>query len=473
MPTTKVQDLSNLGSLANGSFIVGESVLGTTGKFTLSATGTGSVVLSISPTLVTPLLGTPTSGVLTNCTGLPVSTGISGLGTGVGAFLATPSSANFATMITNETGTGSVVLSISPTLTTPLLGTPTSGVLTNCTGYTAANLSGLGAGVGTFLATPSSDNLLAAVTDETGTGSIVFATSPTLVTPLLGTPTSGVLTNCTGLPVAGAGTGRASATAYAPIVGGTTSTGAQQSTASGSAGQIFQSAGNAAVPTWSTPTYPSTSGTARKKLVSDGTNNVYSTETWAVPGSAGNVLRSDGTNWIAGKAVLTTDVTGILPVANGGTGVASSKPIIQRVYTQTAAVATGTTLIPADDTIPQSGEGDQYMTLAITPTNASNILRIDIQVLASHSVLSTTTTALFQDSTANALAATTVTQAGASYVINYNFSYIMVAGTTSATTFKVRCGGASAGTFTFNGQAGARLFGGVANSFISITETAV
>lgn len=81
------------------------------------ATGTGPVVKQTSPTLVTPALGTPTSGTLTNCTGLPVSTGISGLGTGVADFLATPSSANLAAAVTNETGTGFLVFSASPTLT--------------------------------------------------------------------------------------------------------------------------------------------------------------------------------------------------------------------------------------------------------------------------------------------------------------------------------------------------------------------
>lgn len=88
----------------------------------------------ISPTFTTPNLGTPSAVTLTNGTGLPISTGVSGLGTGVATFLATPSSANFATVVTNETGSGNVVFSTSPTLTTPALGTPSAVVLTNGTG---------------------------------------------------------------------------------------------------------------------------------------------------------------------------------------------------------------------------------------------------------------------------------------------------------------------------------------------------
>ena len=178
-----------------------------------SSTGTGSVVLSNSPTLVTPALGTPASGTATNLTGLPISTGVSGLGTGVATFLATPSSANLASAVSDETGSGALVFANSPTLVTPALGTPSALVGTNITGTasgltagnvtTNANLTGAVTSVGnaTSLGSFTSSQLAGALTDETGSGANVFATSPTLVTPILGTPTSATLTNATGLPL--------------------------------------------------------------------------------------------------------------------------------------------------------------------------------------------------------------------------------------------------------------------------------
>ena len=116
-------DVSGILPIANG------------GTNVTTSTGSGANALATSPTLVTPILGTPTSGTLTSCTGLPISTGVSGLGTGVATFLATPSSANLKAAVTDETGSGgALVFSTSPTLVTPVLGTPTSGTLTSCTG---------------------------------------------------------------------------------------------------------------------------------------------------------------------------------------------------------------------------------------------------------------------------------------------------------------------------------------------------
>ena len=83
-----------------------------------------------SPTLTTPALGTPASGVMTNVTGLPISTGVDGLGTGVATFLATPSSANLAAAVTGETGSGALVFATSPTLVTPNIGVASGTSLT-------------------------------------------------------------------------------------------------------------------------------------------------------------------------------------------------------------------------------------------------------------------------------------------------------------------------------------------------------
>lgn len=79
-------------------------------------TGSGAAVFATSPTLVTPALGTPTSATLTNATGLPVSSGISGLGSGIATFLATPTSANAAAALTDETGSGAAVFGTAPTI---------------------------------------------------------------------------------------------------------------------------------------------------------------------------------------------------------------------------------------------------------------------------------------------------------------------------------------------------------------------
>jgi hypothetical protein len=154
-----------------------------------------------------------------------------------------------------------------------------------------------------------------------------------------------------------------------------------------------------------------------------------------------------------------------------GPGVPRTGDIIQVAQNSTGAVATGTTTVPDDDTIPQSTEGDQYMSQAITPTSAINQLQIDITANWSSSVNVRHVLALFQDATASALAAVmdftlTTAQASKPSVLRW----VMAAGTTSATTFKLRMGPTAAGTVTFNGDTSARKMGGAMASFMRVTE---
>lgn len=182
-----------------------------------NVTGSGGIVLATSPTLTTPMLGVasatsinkitlsqPASGAtltLANGSTLATSgaysitltaTGTSNVTLPASGTLASSTSklsdfasttsAELRSVISDETGTDSLVFANTPTLVTPILGTPTSGTLTNCTGLpVSTGISGLGTNVAAFLATPSSANLRAALTDETGTGAAVFADSPTFV----------------------------------------------------------------------------------------------------------------------------------------------------------------------------------------------------------------------------------------------------------------------------------------------------
>ena len=146
--------------------------------------------------------------------------------------------------------------------------------------------------------------------------------------------------------------------------------------------------------------------------------------------------------------------------------------IVQVVNTQTGEVATGTTTFPSDDTIPQKTEGDQYMTLSITPKNTNNSLRINVVAHCCFGAQTTVTVALFQDDAANALAVGWQAISGINHALSIAFIHKMTAGTTSPITFKVRIGTDSAGTFTFNGLAGNRRYGGVLCSSITIWETA-
>jgi hypothetical protein len=148
--------------------------------------------------------------------------------------------------------------------------------------------------------------------------------------------------------------------------------------------------------------------------------------------------------------------------------------IVQTVNTSVATSTNGTAQIPNDDTIPQNTEGLEAITLAITPTNTSNKLRIRGQVnVANAGSNQTFCAALFQDSTGDALHCTTAFEGAGNNVVTLFFEYEMTAGTTSSTTFKVRVAGDSSVTTTLNGASSARLYGGVLAHTLTIEEILV
>jgi hypothetical protein len=165
-------------------------------------------------------------------------------------------------------------------------------------------------------------------------------------------------------------------------------------------------------------------------------------------------------------------MTGILKcdTIQNSAGAFEHARLVQVVNTSTGALVTGTTITPDDDTIPQNNEGVEMITLAITPTHASNKLLIEAVVVLTNSAVNVYTTALFQDSTAGALACTVHRGDVADGNSTIPLTHYMTAGTTSSTTFKIRCGGHQSGTIGLNSMDGGRVRGGAMVSSITISE---
>jgi hypothetical protein len=359
---------TNLTGLPLTTGVTGTLPVANGGTGVTTSTGTGATVLSTSPTLVTPILGTPTSGVATNLTGLPLTTGVTGVlpvanggnGTATPSLVAgtnvtvtgtwpnqtvnaTASGSGTVTSVAVSGGTTGLTTSGGPITTsgtitlagtlavanggtgttTPALVAGTNVTISGTWPNQTINSSGgggsmvyPGAGIGNSTGTAWGTSY-----STTGTGTVVaLATSPTFVTPILGTPTSGVATNLTGLPLTTGVTGTL------PVANG--GTGVTTSTGTG--------------------------------------NVVLSTSPTLVTPLLGTPTSATLTN--ATGLPLTTGVTGLLPVANGGTG------------TATPALVAGTNVTISgtwpNQTINSSGSGGVTTfsagTTGFTPSTATS-----------------------------------------------------------------------------------------------------
>lgn len=178
---------------------------------------------------------------------------------------------------------------------------------------------------------------------------------------------------------------------------------------------------------------------------------------------------SNGDLWYDSSA---NELTARINGANVALGAGGTGKLAQFVASTANGVNTGSTNMPADDTIPQNTEGDEYMTVSITPTNASSTLLVHVNALLSPNTNRQMSGAIFRDSTADAICATVSSVNANQVMTTMSFECTTSAGSTSATTFKFRAGWtfSTSVTITFNGFNSGRVFGTAPKSMMWVKE---
>ena len=189
-------------------------------------------------------------------------------------------------------------------------------------------------------------------------------------------------------------------------------------------------------------------------------------------GSDPLTTKGDLFTFYTAAARLPVGADGQVPVGDSGAGVGLSyqwQNVVQRGYSAYTTHTALSTQIPQDDTIPQQTEGTEILTVSITPKDAANRLRVRFQGQVGGSQLTFLTAALFRDSTADAVASNGIVNHANGYAYMLGLEYEVAAGSTSATTFKIRVG-PNAGNLYLNGDSSSRYFGGTALATLIVEE---